>query len=468
MEYAEQEVAVNELEERVERLRALYDQYFMGIEKIEPMTQRKDVDRRLWVLRREQIRNTGLRFRLQQIISRYNTFGNYWGRILREIENGTYKRDLARAAKRFGTEPMTIAAKRRLGKRGLEEAAKQEAPVDRTVPDAAGAPPTERPTPGVFDEVDAEVSAAFRNADAIDVSATQPGGLHPAPGSIAPPKATARPRGPAIPVELDDDDDLFAGLDMRSGRPPSGSMPAAPSSQSRVPLPRPSIPLPTGVSRPPSAPGAARPPGPPPAPGTARPPGPPPAPGTARPPGPPPAPGTARPPSPPLPVPSRPVPAPATAATPSTPAAPAPRPSAPQAPQPRPSSPQPVVRSGLAASSPLAQVPDRPVVRSGLAQSTSNNAKPVAPAPPATPPTAARPSAPSGDLSDARVKELYAKYVDAKRQCNESTAALTSDNLAKSLRDSANKLKQKHAGKNVDFDVVIKDGKAILKPILRG
>lgn len=106
------------------------------------------------------------------------------------------------------------------------------------------------------------------------------------------------------------------------------------------------------------------------------------------------------------------------------------------------------------------------MVRSGLAQSTSSNAKPAAPA--ATPPAAARPSTPGGDLSDARVKELYAKYVDAKRQCNESTAALTSDNLAKSLRDSANKLKQKHAGKNVDFDVVIKDGKAILKPILRG
>ena len=36
------------------------------------------------------------------IIQRYNTFQQYWQRICREIENGTYKRDLGRAAERFG------------------------------------------------------------------------------------------------------------------------------------------------------------------------------------------------------------------------------------------------------------------------------------------------------------------------------------------------------------------------------
>jgi len=39
---------IKELEDRVERLRALYDQYFMGIERLEPLTLRKDLDRRLW------------------------------------------------------------------------------------------------------------------------------------------------------------------------------------------------------------------------------------------------------------------------------------------------------------------------------------------------------------------------------------------------------------------------------------
>jgi len=41
------------------------------------------------------------------------------------------------------------------------------------------------------------------------------------------------------------------------------------------------------------------------------------------------------------------------------------------------------------------------------------------------------------------------------------------DSLAKSLRDSSEKLRQKHPGKTVDFDVQVKDGKTVLKPIVR-
>jgi len=64
------------------------------------------------------------------------------------------------------------------------------------------------------------------------------------------------------------------------------------------------------------------------------------------------------------------------------------------------------------------------------------------------------------------VRAIYAQYVDAKRRQNESTAAITYDAVAKSLRDSSAKLRQKH-GKAVDFEVAIKDGKAILKPVLK-
>ena len=102
MEQRELETEVSELETRVERLRALYDQYFMGIEKLEPLVQKKDVERRLHILRKEQIKNTGLRFRFQQIVARYNTFTSYWMRIARQIEEGRYKRDVLRATRRFG------------------------------------------------------------------------------------------------------------------------------------------------------------------------------------------------------------------------------------------------------------------------------------------------------------------------------------------------------------------------------
>ncbi len=74
----------------------------MGIEKLEPTVPRKDVDRRIQTLRKEQIRNTAQRFRFQMILQKYNTYQTHWLRICREIENGTYKRHLLKALNRFG------------------------------------------------------------------------------------------------------------------------------------------------------------------------------------------------------------------------------------------------------------------------------------------------------------------------------------------------------------------------------
>src|SRR5688572_28717293 len=107
------DVAIEELEARLERLRALYEQYFIGIEKIEPSVPRQDVDRRIYALSKVQIRSTAKRFKLQNIIQRYNAFQQYWLRVCREIENGTYHRHVARAQSRFGDVPLTIAGRKK-------------------------------------------------------------------------------------------------------------------------------------------------------------------------------------------------------------------------------------------------------------------------------------------------------------------------------------------------------------------
>src|SRR5450432_2864514 len=145
MENAEVEVALEELENRLERLRALYEQYFMGIERIEPAIPRKDVDRRIYVLRREKIRNTAKRFKLQTIISRYNTFQQYWQRICREIEAGTYKRHVIRAERIAPGQMLTIAARKRLGRAALEAATPDSAPPAAR----ESAPPSVRPQAAV-------------------------------------------------------------------------------------------------------------------------------------------------------------------------------------------------------------------------------------------------------------------------------------------------------------------------------
>ena len=189
MEAGELEVAIEELGERVERLRALYDQYFMGIEKIEPLIYRKDVDRRLWVLRREQVRNAVLRFKLQTVNSRYNTYQQYWARICRQIEDGTYTRDVNRATARFGDVATTTLARKRqkMFEKGAVRKAEREAWRAGLDPNAAAAAPA--PVAPQVPQVPASRDVRFDDLGplALDLDHLD---LHEAP---APPAAVPRP-----------------------------------------------------------------------------------------------------------------------------------------------------------------------------------------------------------------------------------------------------------------------------------
>jgi hypothetical protein len=304
------EQQIGDLELAIDRLRSLYDQYFMGIERLEPAVVRKDVDRKIYQLRKEQIRNTALRFRFQMILQRYNTFQSHWQRICREIENGTYKRQLYRAERR---QAATLP--------------------DATAPEVTG--PEPEPAPAPVHDTNPETNPPAFAAKPL-----------PAPGSA-----------PAddLAAELAELDKEFA--------------PAVPAAR----------PAPVAAER--AAP------------------------------------------------PARPVPPRVTALPP---------------PRPPP-----------LAASPTKTPPGPPVVMAAI------------PAKPAAIPTAAKappPATRSDDgLPEYRVRQLYVEYVEAKRRQKESTAALTYENLAESLRASSAKLREKH-GKPIDFEVGIKDGKAVLRP----
>ncbi len=71
----------------------------------------------------------------------------------------------------------------------------------------------------------------------------------------------------------------------------------------------------------------------------------------------------------------------------------------------------------------------------------------------------------SGGLTDDKVKAIFDAYVMAKRHCKESTQGLTYDTLASTLRKQMPGLLDKHKAKAIDFKVVIKGGKAILKAV---
>jgi hypothetical protein len=101
MDLREVEQLLADVETRLDRLRALYDQYFIGIERIEPHIPRKEVERRIHLLRKEHIRNTRLRFRFNMLLQRYNMFQTHWSRVCRQIEEGTYRRHVLRAKRRL-------------------------------------------------------------------------------------------------------------------------------------------------------------------------------------------------------------------------------------------------------------------------------------------------------------------------------------------------------------------------------
>jgi hypothetical protein len=87
---------LNELEQSIDKLKIQYERYFMGLERFEPLKQRRAVTRAIRYLRSQVIGNTAQKFRFRMLLQRFTTYQSHWNRVQRQIEEGTYRRDLAR------------------------------------------------------------------------------------------------------------------------------------------------------------------------------------------------------------------------------------------------------------------------------------------------------------------------------------------------------------------------------------
>ena len=500
MEISEHEKLLNELEEKIDRLRGLYEQYFMGIERLEPLIPRKDVDRRIVQFRKEPPRNTALRFRLNTLAQRFNTMQQHWGRVVREIENGTYRRDVARAAARFGVDEALTAVGRKRAK-GLQKVleaqkegeARKEIERRKTaqVQEAASAP-----APMLDDDDDAPTPPPLQRPGMQSPSQS------PSAGRGHDAARFAAPMGgePAVTA----DSHRFTASTPQSG-PPGGSATTGPSPSmahsggaagASGPPPEAAKKAPAGLRlgggvRRAADPDAARqrllelaekmgapmPEQSSPAPQAPAPAGPPPArarrfdpdeimalgvPASA------PAPLADRPPSA-----DRPSSSPAISMPP------------PSANRPLGLRPPSASRASSPALDPLpaAQAPSAPAP----SYAPPSLAPARAPIPPAAPrgdatdgggpsaadraatrraELAAQPDRRDG-LAEPRVREIYKEFVEAKRRGNESTASITYDKLADSLRQQVDKLKKTHTDRSIDFAIVTKDGKTMIKPIIK-
>jgi hypothetical protein len=88
---------LNDLDEGIQNLQVLYEKYFIGLDRKPPEQERKRISEKARELRTTAIRNTALKFKINTLFAKLISFERMWDRTLREIEDGTYKRDVFKA-----------------------------------------------------------------------------------------------------------------------------------------------------------------------------------------------------------------------------------------------------------------------------------------------------------------------------------------------------------------------------------
>lgn len=418
---SEAEILVAELETRLDRLRALYEQYFLGFEKLEPLIPRKDVDRRFDAIRRLHFRNTALRFKFNMLQQRYNTFQMYWLRICRQIEDGTYQRHLNKAKKRAELEKSKVT--------NVDDGWDVEIDTSETAEDlfasfesAKTKPPS---APPVF-----TLPPPHLTSLGVDdpFAASMPPPAKPksdSPGSSPAPKSGGIVPGafrPSIPPRIAPGS-LVQGAEkkpvvLRKAEPagPRTSAPATPAPLASKTIAAPPFVPPTIMAPPPTMTYA------------------------------------------PAPLVNSKAPPTLTKAPPKAPpSAPKAGPATGKAPPKAPPKPPPSAPKGTPASSKAA--PRLPL------PSTAAKAPPLVRQKPPEGPRA--PDVAPKREDDRKMRDLYSEYIEQKKSRNEATAHLSYDNVSKSLKDSGSKLAAKHEGKRVDFEVAVKDGATVLRPVIK-
>ena len=88
---------LDDLDQNLKRLRMEYEQFFLGTMKREPQVMRGRVQKVITKLVNEPPRNARQKFRFNALNAKFQVYRQLWGRVMRQIESGTYKRDRFKA-----------------------------------------------------------------------------------------------------------------------------------------------------------------------------------------------------------------------------------------------------------------------------------------------------------------------------------------------------------------------------------
>jgi hypothetical protein len=100
-----QDDELDKLEEDIRKVKNKYDQFFSGIQKMPPMTERRAVDVFIHEMNKQKMRDNARRFRFNQLVSRWNQYRELWGRRMREREEGPLEFKRRQAALNAPSEP---------------------------------------------------------------------------------------------------------------------------------------------------------------------------------------------------------------------------------------------------------------------------------------------------------------------------------------------------------------------------
>ncbi len=162
------ESRVEELEKKTERLRGLYESFFLGIEKAPPNVPRRELNRLVLEMQQIVIGKATLRFRFQSLLQRWVLYTTYWNRTLREIEAGTFLRDLAKTQRHLADRGGAITEEEALALGIPRTRVKAFMERQNRLAAARGAPPASPTGPAASSTVQPPPpSAAGRRPDAV-------------------------------------------------------------------------------------------------------------------------------------------------------------------------------------------------------------------------------------------------------------------------------------------------------------
>jgi len=95
---------VSFLESSIAELVVKYEQYFLGIEKREPLKLCEDIERFIRRYNTATIVNTMYKFRFNTLVGKFNSYKQYWTRTNRLIEEGKYSRDRFKMARHLAED----------------------------------------------------------------------------------------------------------------------------------------------------------------------------------------------------------------------------------------------------------------------------------------------------------------------------------------------------------------------------